>query len=305
MKLVKLFYLLLILIGYVNQCPLNSQSYSPLVKEGATWINYYSEEYPETLYSAYKIEGDTTINSTDYKKLYYYNLKPNQTSSFEIVSKDLGGILREDIIGKKVYGSLFIQTWGEFEFILCDGVNFNNLENEVQLFDFNKFVGDTLNDCHLDQNEIGTIIIDEKIAQRFGSERRVLINENNLELIEGIGYEDGLFMKAHTWVHAGWGYGLFDYCNSSEINCQLITNSLEIPNIILKIYPNPAVDKLFVESPIEIKRLNLKDLNGKLIKSSTQNYILTNEIKNSGLFLLNIELEGNQNINKLINITRR
>ncbi len=282
---IKVFFFLLLV------SKISAQEYTPFVTNGATWINFYSEEYPETEYRAYKIEDDTIINSVIYQKMFMYELGFELTDPLTYSNKNLYGYVREEIDKKRVYGIVNIDNWGEIDVVECDGFDWTDNTKEILLFDFNINIGDTINNCHLDQYERNTIIIKDTIEFMYGLERRVYYNQNDLKFIEGIGYENGIFMKAHTWVHAGWGYGMRNYCNNNDnIGCMLLSNSIEIYELALEVYPNPTERSFHVNSDQIIKQVQLININGEIIsidKFSENSYNIT-DIASNGIYFLKI-----------------
>jgi len=249
----------------ISQVSVYSQAYIPLVEEGATWIMYHSDD--GTDYWALRIEEDTIINDLTYRKLYRYNLGTELTFPATYQNqKTLSGVLRDDIINKKVYGYLGNNTWNSFLSEECYVFMIYNEDVEIEIFDFNKSIGDVFDDCHLDLFEVGSEITKNEIVEMYGQERRVLSNENGLQFIEGVGYEDGLFQSAHTWVHAGWGFGMINFCNQFDGDCELITNTQEIDgNQDLLIYPNPIIDRFSISQDIDINKIDVFDLLGNKI----------------------------------------
>ena len=150
---------------------LQAQEYTPLVAEGATWINHYSEEYPDTDYRAYQIEGDTLVNAIMYKNIYMYNLGAEVTDPITYTSRTHFGIIREDIDNKKIYGNIDVDpySYGEFDVVMCDGFS---LDNEFLLYDFDVQVGSILANCHLDPYEQNSSIIKDTLEYLFGFVRK-------------------------------------------------------------------------------------------------------------------------------------
>ena len=248
-----------ILLLFTSQTILLSQTYKPLVKEGATWIMYYDDDGAD--YWALRIEGDTITNDLTYRKLYKYDLGSELTFPITYQNqKSLSGLLRDDIENRKVYGILDLNTWNSFLSEECDIFMVYNEGVEIEIFDFNKTLGDAFDDCHLDFYEMDSEITIDTIFEIYGEERRVFINDHGLQFIEGVGYEDGLFQSAHTWVHAGWGFGMINYCNQYAEDCQLVTNIKEITNNYdLQIYPNPTGSKFNISIKEDIKRIEIYD----------------------------------------------
>ncbi len=292
-------YITILLFLFTCQTFVFSQDYSPLVKEGATWIMYYDDDGAD--YWALRIEDDTIINDLTYRKLYKYDLGSELTFplTYPIAfqnQKSFSGLLREDSDTKKVYGILEMNTWNSFLSEECDIFMVYNYGAELEIFDFNKTVGDVFDDCHLDDNEVGTEITTDTIIDIYGEERRVLINHYGLKFIEGVGYDDGLFQSAHTWVHAGWGFGMIKYCNQNGSDCQLITNTKEITNNYnLQIYPNPTSSIFNISINGDVRRIEIFDVLGNkldVIELGKHKYQV-NDSKLNGVFYAKFHLKNN------------
>lgn len=291
----KTFFITVSLI--LSSLVLLSQNYLPLVEKGATWINYYGK-HDSPLYFAHRIEDDTIINNLSYSKVYGYNLENQNSFPLEYTSRWFAGLIREDLSTKKVYGINGIRFWDGISSHQCQLFAFT----EFLLYDFGLSIGDTLNDCNLSHHQVNSAIINETQEFLFGKQRRVLTNEYGLKLIEGIGYDDGLFMEAHTWLHAGWGLGMLDYCNTIEMEeCQLITTIEEIDRNSVEIFPNPAIDKISIQTNDQIKNAELLNISGQLIsglKKSRTHYDLPSQIS-SGIYLLKIEFSQRTEVFKI------
>ena len=137
MKKTTYAYSLLPLLLAVTVVSLKAQDYTPLVIEQATWqiIAINGNVYNPF---GYTIEGDTTIESVAYKKVYYLDLYPDTFSvDYAIEDRWLFGTLREDTAARKVYTIIFDETWGGF----C------TIGSEFELYDFSKGIGDTISNC--------------------------------------------------------------------------------------------------------------------------------------------------------------
>lgn len=301
----KLFLPIVIIVCTYLNC--YSQNYTPLIHQGATWINYCSEEYPDTEYRAYKIEGDSIISSTNYAKVFRYDLMPNGNDGFNYSNKAFYGLLRENIVDRKVYALVEVDNWEGIQINECNSFDNNGILKEFLLYDFNLTEGDSMHNCQLDPLEQNSIIVKDTLENIYGSMRRTLFNENGLKLIEGIGYDDGLFMIAHTWIHSGWGYGLLDYCFDSHVNCNFLTSTSEtITDVELTIYPNPAQNFLNIESNKDISSLKILNVLGTTVFES-QDFNKAQSIYldlNTGYYNLILMLENNKRLTKKLIITK-
>lgn len=282
----KLFLHFISLLLIVLSQVVVAQDYKPLAIDGATWvIGYAPQIWENTDFYAYKIEGDSTVNNVTYKKVYRYDLLDNVMNPYEIVSKDFYALIREDIMDKKVY----VHIGNQELFDLANDLCWNTwiFEEELLLIDFDKNIGDTMSDCIVVPSDHLAIEV-EQYETRYDEERRVLKSGLGLELIEGVGYEDGLFVNATSIVHAGWGHSLFDYCLGTFEECGLSTSSKEVfIDESLKIFPNPVSNLLTISSDNTIDRLEVFNLLGKRVISSQQKEISVSDIPD-GTYILKL-----------------
>lgn len=275
--------------------------YTPLVVENATWILFSGyNDFTIIDYWAYKIEGDTTINNIDYKKLYYYEIEKTGTAKFQIVNRRIGGYLREDLSARKVYGRNLITLQD------VNGVNDCFVEGEGLMFDFNKKLGDNFEDCHstLGFEEDDYKIAKDTILEIFGQHRRVFKNKGFIELIEGVGYNDGLFLVPTDFVAAGYGYGLVDYCIGTNFSCNLLTNTETPIAQKITIFPNPTTDFIQIQLSQPLKAtVQLKTVAGQILSETAFNG-LTHEIMvrdmPKGVYYLHLQAEEGYLVRKVI-----
>lgn len=123
-------------IEVLNNCYSDQAEYTPLVVENATWVMVSNTDvYAEiTNYFAYKIEGDSLVNETSYKKVYRYELVPLDfnNNKYSIQERRFSTLIREDISERKIYS---YPSRDEFREILLE---------EYVLYDFSKQLNDTI-----------------------------------------------------------------------------------------------------------------------------------------------------------------
>ncbi len=166
--------------------------YIPLVVEGARWDGYVHVEgwlYEHQEYHPYSIviEGDTTINDTDYKKCHYLFPEINQApNKYTTVA-----YLREDINQQKVYAiyeesymSPINTMWSGDLYDYCLEHGFN----EVLLYDFNNPSNpDLYPEDYFSAPSYTTSLIttDDGVTRRCHQ-----LSDGAGSIIEGIGYAD-------------------------------------------------------------------------------------------------------------------
>lgn len=138
--------------------------YIPLVEESKYWIYYDFQARPRpTTGFLITIQGDTTVNSVAFKKVYKYELigevktlainEPPQFVAdvpYQIKERELVSLIREDVNAKKVYNwpvkldSCINQSTGIIN--PCNDIFFCDTMEHL-LFDFSLAKNDTLNYC--------------------------------------------------------------------------------------------------------------------------------------------------------------
>ncbi len=299
----KHFILALLLIFSIQ---ISAQSYKPLAVENATWIMTGYGDWHFNAW-AFKINGDSLINDTIYKKLNYYDLEVidddfELPKEFKIQSSKLGALIREDIENRKVY---FRSLKLSGEPIINDDCMWLFLfdDKERILFDFDKTVGDTLDDCMLDTMNIfidDLVINSDSTKFLLGEERRFLSfsNDERLFLAEGVGYSSGLFNPVNSVVSAEKGIYLYSHCVGSNWECELQTNIKEdiFSNEIL-IFPNPTQEQLSISSENRSSQLIIYDLYGNKViieNSKSKDYSLDLSDLSPGIYYVKLNFDGHE-----------
>jgi len=187
----------------------------------------------------YFCQGDTVINDTIYKKLYYTGYAKPTMAPPENISGYFGAI-RNDTVNKRVW----LKTPYKY------GI----------LFDFNLKIGDTYGySCSAPADtiqSIDSVLYCNKYHKRFNG-RKVFI-------IEGIGSKHGLIPNLCL---TSWS-SLLCYSEKNNLSC----DSCETPTSINKIEaqgvlisPNPTNGFLKIQSDEIISSIEFFDLTGKLL----------------------------------------
>lgn len=300
MKSMKYLLPLFILIPFIT----SSQSlltedmlWSTAIGPGGNCGNFFCWSY----YT--KIEGDTSINEIQYKKV--------KTSNDSFMDKWTNkGFIREE---KQQY--IFRKI---------------NSETECLLYDFGCSVGDTLNlNCSCLDNSL--FKVDSiKYLPVLGEERKhiyltYLINDSikgpTEYWIEGIGSITGILNGGgHGNCMTGGGEMLLCCLkNKVEIfhatdydNCflgQKIVNSALVSHVndrILKTGPNPATDRIIISNPgnIKIRKIEIIDLSGRVVQNWAGLGLRENvlQLKNilPGIYLVKMETDFGVKTEKLV-----
>jgi hypothetical protein len=234
---------------------INSQSF---VDEGNHW-SMVEYTFAGIFSRTYKMEGDTTINGINYKKMLVTYENPNLA-----VNWGLSKIVREDST-QKVY-------------------QLNASNEEIVIYDFGLSVGDTIvSNISPEQNSI--IMAVDSIELNDGTKRKRLTITSlycpdwNIEefWIEGIGGRNYAFYYVDVFCQTDTGLSLrcfssngdYLYGSTDGSNCYIPTSINNLEKTTIKIFPNPTQDILNLEydEMLKIEELNILNFNGQVIKS--------------------------------------
>ena len=280
----------------------HSQEYQKLVIENANWqMSFHIEGFIDPF--GYRISGDTVIENHEYKKVYRLDLYPNELlGPYTIEDKRLFGVIREDTTEKRIYSIIFEESYQ----VLCE------IGEEILLYDFSIMVNDTLTNCLDGSSEIHAHVIDSIDYQEIWGENRKRFLSSTTRvttpLIEGIGYEDGLYVRTipintSTLI---WGIDLIDYCVGTEEECGLISTDIEEKQeqATINIYPNPIRSQLRIEigedTQNEVQRIQLRNTIGQVIFSQNgmkrREYEIWLPDNVKGLLIIEVELKGGEKL---------
>jgi Secretion system C-terminal sorting domain len=242
-----------------------SAQYTPLVSENNYWkcLSYGWG----TQYFDYLLNGDTTINLVQYKKLY-------RADGNEVY---YSGLLREDIIEQRV----FINTSNE----------------DVLLYDFSLEVNDTatvygawsMHDIVV--TEVNTVLVNETYR------KKIVFDELNGwspgYWIEGVGSVYGLpdaalgqitdYSPVLSCFYEGNNLA-WDNPDNEDLQCSSTLSTNEIEQVELNFFPNPASEKLNWTLPTtngnSIMQIEIYNSTGQMCKSIITN---SNQIEISDL----------------------
>jgi hypothetical protein len=268
---------------------ISSQSY---VDEGNQW-SLRSYTFAGPFSSTYRIEGDTTINGIDYKKMLVTSENPNLT-----VNWNLSKIMREDST-QKVY-------------------QLNASNEEKVIYDFGLSVGDTIvSNASPEQNSIVAAI--DSIELNDGTKRKRLTITSlycpdwNIEeyWIEGIGGRNYAFYYVDVFCQTDTGLSLrcfssngdFLYGSPDGSQCYIINSIDEIEETAMKIFPNPIQDILYLEykNEVKISRWEIYNVQGQLILfGQTNNQLAQIDVATipQGIFFIKMKTDKDQIIQK-------
>lgn len=230
----------LLFCAFILPTWLQAQSYVPFISttdSSDTWMDVNSCTDFSCFYSytnRYTIDGDTTIGSFQYSKVYI-KYKYEEGS-------DAGQWCNESVSYSEHYFGALRES-GKQIFLIP---HYSQDSTEYLAYDFNLSVSDTLPspDGDFSANPTGRIISDIDSVLVFGSYRKRFIIDNNKFIIEGIGASTGLFnpliyspSTCNMSMHCYAEYGTPDYfledCNMN-LNVETIEGKNE-PPVLVKI----------------------------------------------------------------------
>jgi len=269
-----------------------SQEYTPFNFDSGEWVCRYDvkvglfggpycvEQIDSVMFFC---SGDTIINDTSFKKLYYKGYTTCPTWSY--ISGYYGAI-RNDTINKKVW--------------------FNKDSGNFLIYDFNIHVGDSV--CNMTTflpvsfYFCGTVVsIDSVIyCNRYFKKYNVIDYLQNVQsIIEGIGSPQGLF-TTHAWFS--------DLLCYSEVNnnaCPVCEPFVAIENKIsnkINIYVNQGNDQIKITSDEKITSIELFDINSKLVYSlnNINDYKTSVILFQKGVYILRARIADKIIIKKIV-----
>lgn len=264
-----------------------SQEYKPFDFENGEW---YCEYFTKggmfggghgAVYATDSVKffcsGDTIINDTVYKKLYYMGYTSSQNVSKTYISGSYGAI-RNDTAQKKVW--------------------FNAGNTSFFIYDFNVMNGDSI--CNpidyslpVTFNFCGKVLSIDSVNYCNTFYKRYNI-ENNQSIIEGIGSDKGLFpVKSSPWYS-----DLLCYNEKNNVDCKPcnmnFSNNIDQTLNGNIIYVNQSDNQLQVSSDYVMASVELVDISGRSIikinrpkSKSTDIYV-----NQKGFYIIRVKIDG-------------
>ncbi len=245
-----------------------AQTYLTMAHENAQWI--VQLDLDETPWHVdemweYRIMGDSSVNSTLYKKVYQRDLVTSQDQPPFAADGDfrLFGLIRDDVEEKKVFAIRFANT---------AGLNECPMEEEYTLYDFSMETGSNWQSCMYAYGE-GLITEITTAETPFGIESKTFTIDQEYKLYEGIGSDFGLFEAIFVPVKSSREYltqtHLAFYSREGDDNLVSVHNT-EPDSPSFRIYPNPVQNQTFIQvnSTANISSLRISDICGKTIQTN-------------------------------------
>ncbi len=304
-----------LIIFFISFFQLNAQDdtreheYLPMAIEGAHWMQslalWDDPNFMDFYDYDYKIEGDTIISGTQYKKVFYrffrYQAYDDQTTSFSVGEDQLFGAIRDEIENKKVYGIVFSDDEGDYPTVNPYTNFYCPLNEELLLYDFSMSVDEVIDtDCL----ELGSVI---SINEQFLFEQDRIVQSFDMDQhTEGIGSMYGLFENYYGIV-SGAESSLGNYCVGTDDECYGdmpgYTNEVNEYEYKINISPNPAKNFITIEVPLEntIRLVSIFNSLGELVQKETNDFsqIDISSIPSNTLFV-HIELDNTILVRKIV-----
>ena len=278
----KFTFFICLLIGQIGF----SQNF---VAENKLWhVKDFSWDIVNT--EIYKIEGDTVINSMNYKKLWFsYDSAMNE-----------------------IWLDRFIREQSGVVYLL----NYN--DDEGVLYDFNLDAGDTAYIVSDFCGEIQIIVTETDTVEYFGVPRKrwILDGWTGDYWIEGIGSNYGLFytkmyecvadiLKELTCFHEN---DTLYFMKEGELECFQtnvgIDEGIDGGDLIIK--PNPIIQgqSFVIQCDRPMKIIEIYNSSGSLVKNinafKDKNLTISNNELNPGLYILRITMSDNSLVSRKI-----
>jgi len=283
-------------------------SYHPFPENGMWRVDYYyNNPFQFSCYIKhyfdYTIQGDTTINSLVYKRIYRSFVKTDTISCDDpgvnsaVPQSGYAGALRDDEAANKT-------------FFMFPGSNADSL-----LYDYNLQAGDTLkgfisryfSNYTMIVLSVDSVQVGGTYHKRWNFEG---IHNNDSYIIQGIGSSFGLIENAYTYALdfterflvclTDDNEVVFTSDYDSEMGCspviQDVTDAEQ--NSAIKLFPNPMVESTALRSDVFLKDATLLIYNqpGRLVSQiehvSGFNYTIFRSNLTAGMYFLVIKQNG-------------
>ncbi len=289
--------------------------YEPLATTDKYWIySFYDSPEGPLPFSGFliRIAGDTTIASIAYKKIVRHELHGSHpcppshrpcfefTNPYSMYAEQLIGFVREDISTKQVFYRPLITTY-------CG-------EAEALIYDFDKSVGEALNDCAIqvvggmpnfgNVDSTSTDLFEGKMRNTLHTTGYMnsigLLHEGPLRVLEGFGLERYGILKFDLSE-------LSDFCEGSLEECEIFSSTVNRSsfNPIFQFRPNPFSSEIFVTAPsgLLIKKIALYMMNGKKILELREHNKIDTRTLSPGIYYAEaLDNIGNYHVGKVIKI---
>jgi hypothetical protein len=277
----------------------HSFSQNIAISENAQWVIEYvtGGSFADIDYTYFKTNGDTTINSILYKKLY--KMPVHQTNAYDFTPD-----------GPITYAYAFRNDGNNRAYIYP----FNDTIEHLW-YDFNLSIGDTLSQVNPWYSYFNNFYVDTVKVVAIDSVqmcntwyRQFHFNSTQIpNLVQGVGFTGDLINYNWEYFEFAAYPVFFAENNDCPINILSVSEG-EMEQKTLVIYPNPVSDFIYLDysesNRKDIRKITIYDLAGK--------NVLELDIKNSGNkinipanlpegnYLIQVDYENEREIQKLV-----
>lgn len=288
----------LVLLLFLTVRLLVAQDYVPFLQDDKVWLYEYDCSPSCGVYSStvkYFIEGDTIIDTREYKKIYGEILSYNPDVWGERDEVYLAALLSEDTVEEKVYMYYGLDVYADMDIYNTGQV----------LFDFSFEEGDSLYSYTSNLSDTTIFVIDSIRTGTLldGSEVREYYSSNNTYY--GIGtavYTEGIGSEVinidMSWTNAGYSFAITcvidDNVDLKDGNCTALDiETVTIDEQLFKLYPSLCVEEFIVDALFDAE-IYLFDIEGNVLLSmpvlSGENRYSCSSLK-SGIYFYKIQCE--------------
>jgi len=279
---------LLLFLFYLMIFSVFSQNYDPVLKEGA-----FSDIQKSTVpcgvekYIRVEIGADTLINNLTYKKIRFHNFSGHYEDPCMVWDMPLQVLPNVSYINNdvEVYHPVFVREDISEKKVYIWATDQNDVYKEFTLYDFNLEANDVITNSYYYRG--GDVTISSTEIDENGKKRYYIQNTPSY-YTEGLGSETGLLFLPRI-IGPEDPY-LFCYGNAqNQNNCATVLSTDKFALSIVKMYPNPVKDKLFITLK-EPATVTLYSMLGKKLKTYLSNTSLEIDMKpyQKGVYLLQV-----------------
>lgn len=270
-----------------------SQEYRPFDFDSGEWFCKYDTKggmfggNHGTYYAIDSVKfycfGDTTINDATFKKLLYSGYTSSQIVERTYISGYYGAV-RNDTLNKQVY---FIPA------------NYTSAYEGIGnlLYDFDLSVGDSIQiSCLLDDKDTISLIDSVLYCDHYHRRYNTTLGYN---IIEGLGSKNGL-IPVNCLTNQGSLFCYQEVGNDLCNDCGFLTSIGSYSITRMNIFPNPTAGKIQIDSDLNIRYIELYDVDGSLLERINYDNGFI-ELRKNGCYIMKIYTDSEMFTRKLIN----
>jgi hypothetical protein len=221
-----------------------AQEYDPFIKAGSFWDVYTRDANGFCDYNRrrYQVSSDTLINSRNYKKLQLFTIQGDPHPDWpDICVIPPYFIEPDDYLFEEKY--IYEDADNQKVYIWARDIPNSDDFKEFTLYDFDVEAGDIIENSYFNFGDDMEVTAVETNTE--GRKQITVLSAINY-YVEGIGSYEGVFENEIT-LGSGISHGLF--CWGDDLNqndCAPVLSTTDETLAVIKIFPNPAHDKVFI-----------------------------------------------------------